>query len=157
MNSCRTPVTASEVQVVVGSSREVGWPVVEEFDDVSEGGLVADVAGEHDVGVSTTGGRASTGWNTETRPGRSWPRTVARRMPRPRTAMSWEVMPPLATTQAGPAATAPRTTSTTAVDTCREISRLAAGSVSRTRVRLVNKSTSEPASAPTTRAVTSAT
>ena len=38
-------------------------------------------------------------------------------MPRPRTATSWEVMPPLATTQAGSAATAAWTTSMTAVDT----------------------------------------
>ena len=78
-------------------------------------------------------------------------------MPRPRTATSWEVMPPLATTQAGSAATAARTTSMTAVDTRRAISRLAAGSTSRSRVRLVNRSTSESASAPTTRAVISAT
>ena len=41
------------------------------------------------------------GRNTDTMPGNSWPMTSARRMPRPRTATSWEVMPPLATTQAG--------------------------------------------------------
>ena len=54
------------------------------------------------------------GRNTDTMPGNSWPMTSARRMPSPRTATSWEVMPPLATTQAGCADRAAWTTSTTA-------------------------------------------
>ncbi len=90
-------------------------------------------------------------------PGRSWPTTSARRMPSPRTATSWEVMPPLATTQAGRAARAAWTTSTTAVDTVREMARLSSASPPRSRVRLVNSSTSEVASASATCSPISAT
>ena len=76
-------------------------------------------------------------------------------MPRPWTATSWEVMPPLATTQAGLPVRAPRTTSTTAAETVRAISRLPAASVPRTSLRLLYSSTSESARAARTRLVTS--
>ena len=148
------PIHPTRVTCVLGHC----GPSAEEVDDVGEGVLVADVAGEHDVGRADDlrAGPRRAGTPTPGRAGAGRARS-ARRMPRPRTATSCEVMPPLATTQAGSAATAPRTTSMTAVDTVRAISRLAAGSASRSRVRLVNSSTSEPASAPTTAAVTSAT
>ena len=77
-------------------------------------------------------------------------------MPRPRTATSCDVMPPLAMTQAGWAASAARTTSVTAVDTRREISRLSAASRPRSSSRLVNSSTSERSSVETTCRVASA-
>ena len=60
----------------------------EEVDDVGEGVVVADVAGEHRVGVPTASGAASMGRKTDTMPGNSWPMTSARRMPGPRTATS---------------------------------------------------------------------
>ncbi len=68
-------------------------------------------------------------------------------MPSPRTATSCEVMPPFATTQDGCAGSAAWTTSMTAVDTVREMARLSSASPPRSRVRLVNSSTSEVASA----------
>ncbi len=57
-------------------------------------------------GIPTASGAASSGQNTEIVPGNNWPATSARWIPSPCSITSCEVMPPLATTQAGRAASA---------------------------------------------------
>src|SRR5699024_3567448 len=75
--------------------------------------------GKTTYGMPMTSSGASRAENRETCPAQNWPSTSARRMPRPEAATSWEVMPPLATTQAGRASRTRWTTSTTASETLR--------------------------------------
>src|SRR5699024_1404966 len=79
--------------------------------------------GKTTYGMPSTSAGASWAENRETCPSQNWPSTRARRMPSPFAATSWEVMPPLATTQAGRAVRTCWTTSTTASETRRAIAR----------------------------------
>ena len=106
------------------------------FHDGGQGLVVTDVPGEHDVGMPWAG--PDTGSHIETMPGSIVPRHQARRMPRPSVAVSEEVMPPLARTNAGRTwATISRTVPTSEALTVRAMCRLSAASVPLTRVRLV--------------------
>ena len=87
--------------------------------------------------MPTASGAASTGRNTEIVPGNNWPATSARRIPSPYSITSCEVIPPLAITQAGRAASASRTMRDRAADTVRAIVRLPAASGAVTTARLV--------------------
>jgi hypothetical protein len=79
--------------------------------------------GKTTYGMPTTSGAASAGRNTEIRPGNSWPATSARLMPNPCTAMSCEVIPPLAMIHAGSPTKDRRTIPASAAETARATSR----------------------------------
>ena len=110
---------------------------VEDGDDLGQCLVVADVAGEDDVGHADGLGCGVNGAEERDHAREQLAGYLGAADAQAVQGDVWEVIPPLAMTQAGSAASARRTVRDRAAETARAMARLPAASRPRTRVRLV--------------------